>query len=141
MSEKELSGVNATHFCGWDAHISQRSFESPFVFGRYKPVKLIRHHQRSKFKWSHSPNRPKSHQPSLSPPNVPGCSWDLRSPSVSAPKVHFSDEQILACAERARLQELLQRFESLEAEADWETAPWPRDPRDPRDPRAGRDLA
>jgi len=39
--------------------------------------------------------------------------------------VHFSDQQILACAERARLQEVLQRFgQSLEAEADWETAPW-----------------
>eukprot|EP00435_Cladocopium_sp_Y103_P048281 s1075_g14.t1 len=35
--------------------------------------------------------------------------------------VHFSDEQILACAERARLQEVLQRFGQLEAEADWET--------------------
>ena len=39
--------------------------------------------------------------------------------------MHFSDEQILACAERARLQEVLTRFgQRLEVEADWETAPW-----------------
>lgn len=41
---------------------------------------------------------------------------------LTFPEVHFSDQQILACAERARLQEVLQRFgQSLEAEADWET--------------------
>ncbi len=40
-------------------------------------------------------------------------------------KEHFLDEEVLDAAGRAKLQDVLGRFQSsLDAEADWDTVPW-----------------
>lgn len=47
------------------------------------------------------------------------------SATLITAKEHFLDQEVLDAAGRAKLQDVLGRFQSsLDAEADWETVPW-----------------